>query len=90
MKDGGPAFPCPSEAGLLPNSGMSLRDYFAATCPSDLAEVRVLEDAVAIAGSQPDKKDFKKHFAWNNRVEAWLRYSYPDAMLAERERREKS
>lgn len=68
-------------------SGMSLRDYFAAHCPSDLAKVNNWEDTVAIAGPQPEEADgIEKMVAWNNKIEAFLRYNYADAMLAEREK----
>jgi len=63
---------------------MTLRDYFAAHCPSDLAKCNVQSDAEKIAGPYPPDEDFPAQLIWNNKVEAFLRYAYADAMLHER------
>ena len=94
--DGGPAFPLQTTVasgigGTIDldrryrlQHGMTLRDYFAAHCPSDLAHVGINYDAEELAGKKPPADAFREYFEWNNRVEAALRYAYADAMLAER------
>jgi hypothetical protein len=77
--DGGPAFP------IAPLQ-LTLRDYFAAHCPSDIAIININEDRVKLAGPRPSE-DSKIHdkLQWNALVEAKLRYIYADAMLKARE-----
>lgn len=86
----GPAFPqnCEQRCSQhyhYSDAGMTMRDYFAAHCPSDLAKVNCSKDAELLAGPKPLKTaPFLEIFAWNNKVEAAIRYAYADAMLSER------
>ena len=81
--DGGPAFPQEPRLDIDVFLGLSMRDYFAAHCPSDLARLGVRADAERlISKDAPDDIIAKLH--WNTEVEAKLRYIYADAMLAER------
>lgn len=66
--------------------GMSLRDYFAAHCPSDLAKCNVSSDCEKITGAPwPSDDRWSDQIAWNNKVEAFLRCAYADAMMKERD-----
>jgi hypothetical protein len=90
-RDGGPAFPgmqtglaVPIElvdqvkAVKIPHNGMSVRDYFAAHAPIDLADARNQWHKMHGSGSrQPSMQDILA-------LLALLRGEYADAMTAER------
>jgi hypothetical protein len=63
-------------------SGISVRDYFAAHCPTELAVVNVYSDRVKLAGPYPDNAPVEDQIAWTMRLEAKLRFLYADAMLS--------
>jgi hypothetical protein len=89
--DSGPAFPM---LGHVVNgewephsqfTGMSLRDYFAAHCPSDIAVIQVKVDRGYLMGRPfPEEGALEDKLAWNFEFEARLRYIYADAMLKAR------
>jgi hypothetical protein len=66
---------------------MSLRDYFAAHCPNDLIDRGNGGQKAKIIG-RPQPSDFHEMLKWNSEVEAFIRYQYADAMLAEREKQQ--
>jgi len=79
--DGGPAFPDPGRAqsvkqrGLLPATGMTLRDYYAGKAPIDLDQAaRMFNDE---NGRKASLLEALQQFAF-------LSFAYADAMLAER------
>lgn len=85
--DGGAAFP--RHPGLSIDdagwSGMTLRDYFAAHCPSDICNTEHRTAAGAFVGRPfPDEGTIEEQAAWNVEVEAKMRYLYADAMLKAR------
>ena len=82
--DGGPAFPqTGEESNFL--QGMSLRDYFAAHCPSDICDVLHFVDAGKVLSRPwPKNGSIEEQSAFNLEVESKMRYAYADAMLAER------
>jgi hypothetical protein len=94
--NGGPAFPQPGEeynAGgyLQPCSrvdpGMSLRDYFAASFSAkELPTFHQPEAAANYMATDVPQTD-EDAVAFAAKLMARLRYTYADAMLAERERR---
>jgi len=64
---------------------LSLRDYYAAAAPENLAFVRVTKDQETLAGRpRPDGSDFIEIIRFNADVEAKLRFIYADAMIAAR------
>lgn len=91
--DGGPAFPCDAQYmkafqtgdGTVHFSpvgfyGMTLRQYYAAHCPSDIAKVRVQKDAEKLVGRKVPE-NFEEQMKWNMDVEAKIRFLYADAMI---------
>lgn len=82
--NGGPAFP--RDDCNNGYEGMSLRDWFAATVPLDVANVPE-ELMVKLAGEVPEG-DTIERLAWFLRVTAAIRYMQADAMLAERAKAE--
>lgn len=73
--DGEPAFPCNSPDGLETYSGMTLRDYFAATATDeDVKEFMGFHQGDGYAGTRPT----------HTRVQA--RYLYADSMILERDK----
>ena len=67
-KDGGPAFPSNSYDGL--DSGMTLRDYFAAAVLPEMIRGRDENTTIAVAAA----------------ISVRAAYIYADAMLAERDK----
>jgi hypothetical protein len=78
LKDGGTAFPCEggNDSGLLPDPGMSLRDYFAAMALNGITSGKlfIAISSVAAGGLTESQKIAK------------AAYELADAMLAEREK----
>lgn len=75
LKHGGPAFPVDANNKA---PGMTLRDYFAAHAPIDMADARNHWHKMHGSGSrQPSMQDIMA-------VLALLRGEYADAMIAER------
>lgn len=86
-----PAFPSHAIEGATDErseqrDGMSLRDYFAAHCPSDIAVIREPEAVALLVGPQPEHSDTRAMIVWTMAVEALLRYAYADAMLKARQK----
>lgn len=74
-----PAFPCPEYSEATPqNKGMSLRDYFAAKAMQGLCSKEYVKEDF----KNPDLNSVVKQIAYDS-------YKMADAMLAERNRREK-
>lgn len=72
MKDGGPAFPVVESDQMWPHPGMSLRDWFAGSCPYETA-FEIARGCVPF-GHSPTARDV-----------AVARYRYADAMLMVRD-----
>jgi hypothetical protein len=84
IKDGGPAFPMYTGNPENWVSGLSLRDYFAASAPEPSEqEINILEWEDSGQGYSPKRKPVER--SRNERIAA-LRYAYADAMIAEREK----
>ena len=92
IEDGGPAYPKVPDEIRNGSSGMSLRDYFAAsvTVPDGMS----LSWAVALLGRKPPEAKFGEDIAvhlgeainyWAD-VSAAYRYLHADAMLSARSR----
>ena len=76
-KDGGPAFPSHGSMGEVVQSGMSLRDYFAAAAMQGMCS-----DAQIIQALRQVSKDIQISEA---ATMGKVAYGYADAMLAARE-----
>ncbi len=72
--DGGPAFPSHGTMGEVAQSGMSLRDYFAAAALPAILKLDL-----------PDDKVLKPGYTFEQ-VGAEISYRFADAMLTEREK----
>lgn len=97
INDGGPAFPSQTDTFRTPEgravgrpaeSGMTLRDYFAAHAPEqtgddDDPEWVSQRAAVPLPKNMTDQDALRLFWA---RCESELRYAYADAMLKARER----
>lgn len=86
QNDGGPAFPSDGAWGNgVPERGMSLRDWFAATLPEPAREdvLRVQErERMANPHNEPYANKVRRR--GEREIICALRYEYADAMLAER------
>ena len=88
--DGGPAFPHPAlgNDAFQPSydmSGMSLRDWFAATIviTGPMAGFDA-ETCERICGPAPDEDDVLETFMWQAKLMAAARYMIADAMIEAR------
>lgn len=91
-KDGGPAFPCPSDDAYTRDmTGMSLRDYFAAH--ETLSDLELPESAfpfellVELAGPMPPGMEYENTIEkaiWDSKWRSALKYMRADAMLKAR------
>lgn len=86
IDDGGPAFPCEGgpASGLHPNSGMSLRDWFAGQ-----ALAGIMANPIRWADIQSRYDRGLMTYGEASRSNAVKAYSIADAMLAERAKRGK-
>lgn len=89
LPDGGAAFarneiwnPDWHEIASVGQTGMSLRDYFAAHCPSDICRTDHRGAAGKFVGRPfPETGTIEEQAQWNVDVESKMRYQYADAML---------
>jgi hypothetical protein len=94
INDGGPAFPIAASTGdprdgVYCQTGMTLRDYFAAAeTLDDIDETVIFDIAVALAGPIPTgswKTNTVEWIKWNSRWRAEVRFIRADAMLKAKE-----
>lgn len=80
---GGPAFPLSTDPRSLP-SGMTLREYFAATV--DISGLSLSDEAVEkLMGEEiPDHNDIEAFLDFNFRMLAKIRFMAADAMITAR------
>ena len=96
QNDGGAAFPCsgfyggddgPAENDTVPQAGMSLRDWMAATISHDsLPSFQTFKAACEWSGLEMPNDNLGM-IAFSLNMEARMRYAMADAMLIERERK---
>lgn len=88
IDDGGPAFPRTGTDGTIqPQSGMTLRDWFAGQESVDHDEEVAWGILEALAGPRPHgtyQTNPMDWFAWHNQWMAAVRYARADAMIAAR------
>lgn len=89
-ENGGPAFPvsesynASGEPMRWSGSGMSLRDWFAATLDVDNIYWS-LHEREELAGPKPPNEAIVEYLEWELKALAKMRYMYADAMLRARE-----
>lgn len=79
INTGGAAFPCEGgvDSGLYPDTGMTLRDYFAAKALNGFLCSQYVSDYIKEIGSFSTDSDVRRNLATNA-------YLYADAMIAAR------
>ena len=91
INDGGPAYPVPAFMNCRnelewPQTGMTIRDWFAGTTDVSGMKFNGFEQAAKFVGvDMPSESDIVAYVEWNLLVTEKIRYAMADAMLKARE-----